>query len=65
MRPVYRVYEAQVAGEEATFLVAVSDIREVSLREEIARGERLMQLLRLVAETGDRNEAREMANCEM
>ena len=65
MRPVYRVYEAQVAGEKATFLVAMSDIREVSLRKEIARGERLMRLIRLVAETDDRNAAREMANCEM
>lgn len=63
--PVYRVYEAQVAGKEATFLVAMSDVREISLREEIARGERLLKLGRLVAETGNRNEAQEIANCEM
>jgi hypothetical protein len=40
-------------------------VRETSLREEIARGERLIRLLRLVAETEDRNRARRMADCEI
>lgn len=61
----YQVWEAQIPGETITYLVAVSDLREISLRREISSGERQMKLLRLVAETEDRNQARRMANCEM
>ncbi len=52
-------------GEADTFLVAMSECREVSLREEIAAGKRLMRLLRLVLLTDDRNYARQIASCEM
>lgn len=65
MKPVYRVYEAQVLGEDTVSLVAVSALREISLREEIARGKLLMKLGRLVAEVDSRNEARDMADCEL
>jgi len=65
MKPVYRVYEARNLGESDVYRVAVSDLRELSFREEIARGERLMQLIRLVDQTGDRNEARNMADLEV
>ena len=62
---MYEVWEAQVIGEHDTFLVAMSECREVSLREEIADGKKLMQLLRLVLLTDDRNYARNLAWCEM
>ncbi|MQL52778.1 hypothetical protein GFC01_10995 [Desulfofundulus thermobenzoicus] len=65
MKPVYRVYEAQVLGEDTVSLVAVSALREISLREEIAWGKLLMKLGRLVAEVDSRNKAREMADCEV
>ncbi len=65
MKPVYRVYEAQNPGESEVYRVAMSGLRELSFREEIARGERLVQLIRLVAETDDRNEARAQADCEV
>ncbi|WP_143106775.1 hypothetical protein [Neomoorella thermoacetica] len=65
MKPTYRVYEARNLGESDIYRVAMSDLRELSFREEIARGERPMQLIRLVAETGDRNEARNMADTEV
>lgn len=61
----YRIWEAQNIGENITYLVAMSAIREISLREEISRGQRLMKLLYLVAETEDRNQARQMADCEI
>ncbi|MCS5697167.1 hypothetical protein [Desulfofundulus thermocisternus] len=61
----YRIWEARNAGEDTTYLVAMFSVRETSLREEIARGERLIRLLRLVAETEDRNRARRMADCEI
>jgi hypothetical protein len=61
----YRVWEAQIPGETATSLVAVSDLREISLRREISSGERQLKLLRLVAETENRNQARQMADCEI
>ncbi|RKO65739.1 hypothetical protein [Desulfofundulus salinus] len=61
----YRIWEAQNAGEDTTYLVAMSSVRETYLREEITRGERLMRLVRLVAETSDRNEARRLADCEL
>ncbi|MDI6907904.1 MAG: hypothetical protein QMC81_10545 [Thermoanaerobacterales bacterium] len=56
----YTIWDARVVGEVETFRVAVSNIREVSLREEIARGERTLELLRPVAVTDDRNAARAM-----
>jgi hypothetical protein len=62
---MYRVWETEVNGDPGTYLVAMSACREASLREEIAAGKKLMRLLRLVHETGDRNEARQMASCEM
>ncbi|SFH33430.1 hypothetical protein SAMN05660649_04778 [Desulfotomaculum arcticum] len=61
----YRVYEAQNFGESDTYLVAMSSVREISVREEIARGERLMQLGSLVAEVDKRNEAISIADCEL
>ncbi|QGP93414.1 hypothetical protein MGLY_28220 [Neomoorella glycerini] len=65
MKPVYRLYEARNPGESDVYLVAMSDLRELSFRKEIARGERPMQLIRLVVETSDRNEARNIADCEV
>jgi hypothetical protein len=65
MKAMYSVWEAEVNGDPGAYLVAMSACREASLREEIAAGERLMRLLRLVLLTDDRNEARQMASCEM
>jgi hypothetical protein len=61
MIPMYRVYEARNHDETGAYQVAVSAVREISLREEIASGERRMALLRMVLETDDRNEARAAA----
>ena len=62
---MYSVWEAEVIGDPGTFRVAMSACREVSLREEIATGKRLMRLLRLVLLTDDRNYARQMSSCEI
>jgi hypothetical protein len=62
---MYGVWEAQVTGEDDTFLVAVSECREISLRKEITTGKRPMRLLRLMLLTDDRNAARQMACCEL
>lgn len=59
-KPTYTIWDARVTGEAETFRVAVSNIREVSLREEIRTGERTLELLRPVAVTNDRNMARTM-----
>ncbi len=56
----YRVYDARIPGESETFRIAVSELREISLRQDIASGNRMMELLSMVAETTDRNEARSM-----
>ncbi|RJO61956.1 MAG: hypothetical protein C4542_05235 [Dehalococcoidia bacterium] len=61
---IYRIYEARNVGEDGVYRVAMSSVREVSFRGEIARGKRLVHLLRMVAETDDRNKARQMADCE-
>lgn len=57
---MYRIWEAQNAGEEQTYLLACSVVREKSLREE-----NRINLVRLVHETDDRNEARAKADCEL
>jgi hypothetical protein len=62
---MYSVWEVEVIGDPGTYLVAMSAWREASLRKEIAAGTRLMSLLRLVLLTDDRNEARQMASCEI
>jgi len=59
-KPMYRIYEATIPGESGTFRIAVSELREISLREEIQTGKRDLILLSLLAETQDRNEARSM-----
>lgn len=53
----YRVYRARLVDEEETFLFTVSSVREVSLREEIRKGERLIdeRSIKLVFETKSRN----------
>ena len=56
----YKIYDARIPGENETFRIAVSELREISLRQEIASGSMMMELLSIVAETTDRNEAREM-----
>jgi len=58
---VHRVYEAELVPDGTPFLVAVSSVRETSLREEISLGQRLIRLVEVVAETRDRNEARALA----
>lgn len=65
-RPIYRVYLAEISGDPydgEPFLFSVSNVREYSLREEIAKGERLIKpnSLRLLFETFDRNLARSLA----
>jgi hypothetical protein len=62
---MYGVWEAQNNGEDSTYLVVMSECREVSLREEIATGKRLMRLIRLRLLTDDRNFARNVADCEV
>lgn len=56
MNLVHRVYEGFVDGEK--FVFSVNVVREVSLREEIRRKDRIMEIGRLLLETDDRNEAR-------
>ncbi|MEG7883066.1 hypothetical protein [Bacillus paranthracis] len=59
----YRVYEGVVMGENIPFLFCVSNVREHSLRQEIESGERKMSCnWNVIHETGNRNEARTMAN---
>jgi hypothetical protein len=58
---MYRVWEIRVDGDEDTCLAAVSNVRETSLRQEIADGRWRASLIRVVHETHDRNEARYMA----
>ncbi|MGI2295585.1 hypothetical protein [Paenibacillus sp. GXUN7292] len=65
-RPIYRVYLAEILGapyDGEPILFSVSNVREYSLREEIAKGERLIKptSLRLLYETFDRNLARSLA----
>ncbi|AFV21975.1 MULTISPECIES: hypothetical protein [Bacillus] len=60
---VYRVYEGIVIGEKIPFLFCVSNVREHSLKQEIDSGERKMSCSwNVIFETGNRNEARTMAN---
>jgi len=54
----YIIWEARIPGEAETFPVVVSNVRDVSLREEVRRGERMLELIRPVAVTDDRNAAR-------
>ena len=65
----YIIYEAEstisINGHRDRFSVAVSNVRLVSLREEIARGLRLMALVEPLYLTSDRNLARRLADCEM
>ena len=65
----YYIYEAvstvPVNGNIDRFSVAVSSVRLVSLQEEIARGLRLMELVEPLYLTSDRNEARNLADCEV
>lgn len=53
---VYRVYEGEIIPEGEKFVFCVSSLREISLREEIRKGERLMKIGKLVLETDDPNE---------
>jgi hypothetical protein len=62
---MYNVWEAQNNGDDDTYLVAMSECREMSVREEIATGKRQMRLLRLRLFTDDRNFARNVADCEI
>ncbi|MEX3623594.1 hypothetical protein [Viridibacillus arvi] len=61
--PVFRMYEAKLKNEKETIQFSVSEIREVSLREEIKKGFLDIDLdsMKLIKETEDRNEARSMA----
>ena len=59
--PIYRVWEVENTADDSHCLIAVSNVREVSLRQDIEEGRYTMRLVRIVAETRDRNEAREMA----
>ncbi|MCU5281271.1 hypothetical protein [Bacillus thuringiensis] len=60
---VYRVYEGIVIGEKTPFSFCVSNVREHSLKQEIESGERKMSCSwSVIFETGNRNEARTMAN---
>jgi hypothetical protein len=59
---MYRVYEANIAGRTARF--SCSDVREISLRQQIERGEVTIEpnSMVLLLETPNRNEARRMAS---
>lgn len=60
---VYRVYEGFVIGGNIPFLFCVSNVREHSLKQEIESGARKMSCnWNVIHETGNRNEARIMAN---
>ena len=55
----YRVYEGfNMDGEK--FLFSVSNVREITLREEIAAGEKLIKIGKMLYETENRNKARNM-----
>lgn len=56
MKLVHRVYEGFTDGER--FVFSVNAVREISLREEIRRKEKVMEIGRLLYETDNRNEAR-------
>ena len=59
---LYRVYEIKFA-DGFVGRVAMSAVREVSFRQEIAEGERIGIVdMTLIAETEDRNEARMLAD---
>lgn len=60
---LYRVYDAKLKDEDEQIRFCISSIREVSFREEVKKGEFLIDLesMKLVLETEDRNVARAMA----
>ena len=61
-RPIFRVYEIKF-DDGFVGRVAMSALREMSFRQEIAEGERTGIVdMTLIAETEDRNEARALAN---
>lgn len=62
MDHMYRVYRLTMDDGFVGF-VAMSALREISFREQIARGELVgIETMDLVAETPDRNGARVLAN---
>jgi len=62
---IFRVYEITF-NDGFVGRVAMSALREVSFRREIANGERTGIVdMKLIAETTDRNEARKLADCEI
>lgn len=66
MKVVYRVYEITF-DDGFVGRVAMSALREISFRQEIAEGKRAgIVSMKLIAETEDRNEARSLADgCEI
>ena len=61
MKHGFRVYEITF-NDGYVGRVAMSALREVSFRQEIANGERTgIVSMKLIAETTDRNEARKLA----
>ena len=65
MKVVYRVYEITF-DDGFVGRVAMSALREISFRQEIAEGKRTGIVdMRILAETEDRNEARALAGCEI
>lgn len=62
-RPIYRVFEAQLKGEETRVTFCCSNVRQPSLVQDIRSGRLLIDPDTAVCifETFDRNEARSMA----
>jgi hypothetical protein len=59
----YRVYKAMLSDGREEIKFCVSSVREVSLRQQIKRGELMIDedSMQLIHETTSRNEARAMA----
>ena len=55
-RLVYRVWEAENTADGTVFLVSMSNVREVSLRQQIEQGVYTMRLLSVVAVGSHGNE---------
>jgi hypothetical protein len=62
-RLIYRVYNANLLGEDEIVQFCVNNVREYSFRQEVAAGDFLLELdsLELIYETFDPNEAIRMA----
>lgn len=57
---VFRIFEATLQGGEV-IKVSCSNVREISLRQQMEQGQVTITSLKQVYETSDRNEARRIA----